>query len=183
LQIEKVPVLGVSFGGMVGQEFALRHPDRVSALALACTSAGGEGYASFPLHEIEALPDGERASAHLRVADLRHTDAWINANPQAWEKRLRLAQASRRGDRDPVGAHKQLEARRWHNTYERLDQLRMPVLLVGGKRDGIAPMANMQAMHAKIAHSKLRFFDGGHMFMVQDKTAYPYIIQWLRDNT
>ena len=36
-------VLGVSFGGMVAQEFAVTHPERVERLALACTSAAAAG--------------------------------------------------------------------------------------------------------------------------------------------
>ena len=34
-------VIGVSFGGMVAQELALRHPERVKRLVLACASPGG----------------------------------------------------------------------------------------------------------------------------------------------
>ena len=50
-------VVGASFGGMVAQELALRHPDKVERLALACTSPGGAGGASYPFHEIPA-PEG-----------------------------------------------------------------------------------------------------------------------------
>ena len=38
LGIETIPVMGVSFGGMVAQELVKRHPSRVSKLVLACTS-------------------------------------------------------------------------------------------------------------------------------------------------
>ena len=46
LEIDQIPVIGVSFGGMVAQEFVLRHPDRISRLVLACTSSGGKGHSS-----------------------------------------------------------------------------------------------------------------------------------------
>ena len=183
LEIKKIAVIGVSFGGMVAQEFALRHPDRVQALVLACTSAGGAGGASFPLHELQNLPATQRAEQHLRVSDVRHTDQWIAANPQAWEKRMALAMSAQRSDRDETGAAKQLEARRHHDTFTRLPSLNMPVLLAGGEFDGIAPPQNMQAIQRQIPQAELRFFAGGHMFLIQDKGAYPFIIQWFKENT
>ena len=53
---ETARVVGVSFGGMVAQEVALRHPERVERLVLACTSSGGAGGASAPLLEYADLP-------------------------------------------------------------------------------------------------------------------------------
>ena len=180
LQIDQIPVMGVSFGGMVGQEFAIRHPDRVSALVLACTSSGGEGGSSYPLHEIEDLPAEERAATHLKVADIRHTDEWIAANPEAWQKRLAMSMAGRREDRDQSGAAKQLQARSFHDVYDRLSSIRVPTLLTGGEYDGVAPPDNMRAIQNQIAGAELQLFEGGHMFLVQDKTAYPFIIEWLK---
>ncbi|XOV85207.1 MAG: alpha/beta fold hydrolase [bacterium] len=182
LNIDQIPVIGVSFGGMVAQEFALRHPDRVRALVLACTSSGGAGGASYPLHELQDLPGEARAAAHLKVSDLRHTGDWIAEHPETWQKRLSLALAAQQTRGNEIGARAQLEARRWHNTYERLCELRMPVLLAGGAYDGIAPVANMQALHAAIQTSELKLFSGGHMFLIQDRDSYPYIIQWLKKN-
>ena len=80
LELDCVPVVGVSFGGMVAQEFVLRHPDRVSRLVLACTSSGGKGNSSYPLHEIEKLEPAERASRHLEVSDLRRDKKWQQEN-------------------------------------------------------------------------------------------------------
>ena len=54
-------VAGISFGGMVAQELAVTAPDRVERLALLCTSAGGVGGSSYPLHELAALSAEERA--------------------------------------------------------------------------------------------------------------------------
>ncbi len=47
-------VVGMSFGGMVAMELAVSYPKRVERLALLCTSSGGRGGSSFPLHELES---------------------------------------------------------------------------------------------------------------------------------
>lgn len=176
----RVPVMGVSFGGMVAQELALRHPDRVSALVLACTSSGGEGGASYPLHELERLDELARAERSLALADTRRDQAWRTANPEKWQSYVTLSLSARRTDRDPVGARRQLAARAGHDTWDRLPALAMPVLLAGGRYDGIAPVANMEALAARIPGATLTLYDGGHLFLVQDKSAYSDIIQWLR---
>ena len=175
----RVPVMGVSFGGMVAQELALRHPGLVSHLVLACTSAGGAGGASYPLHELETLPDDERLVRQLELSDTRRDAQWRAENPERWQTLLSMAAAGARADRDLDGARRQLQARAGHDSYQRLPQLQMPVLLAGGEFDGIAPPANMKALAEQVSQAELRFFAGGHLFLIQDKSAYPHIIQWL----
>ena len=179
LQLDRVPVMGVSFGGMVAQEFALRHPERVKCLVLACTSAGGEGGASYPLHELQDLAPREKAEKHLTIADRRQTADWIAEHPDAWERRVQMSLAAAGPDGVSAGARRQLQARRHHDTYRRLPELAVPVLLAGGEFDGIAPPENMRALARQISGSELEFFSGGHMFLVQDKRAYPFIAEWL----
>jgi 3-oxoadipate enol-lactonase len=82
---ERAAVLGYSFGGMVAQELALRHPGRVARLALVSTSAGGAGGSSYPLHEWAELDDEARVRRLLELADSRRTPQWQLANPALWQ--------------------------------------------------------------------------------------------------
>src|SRR5580658_8057218 len=77
-------VVGVSFGGMVAQELVLRHPGKVERLALACTSPGGAGGASFPFHEIGHLKGEARARHMMPISDTRRDAAWAAANPDTY---------------------------------------------------------------------------------------------------
>ena len=97
LDVGSVPVVGVSFGGMVAQELAVRYPEQVSKLVLACTSSGGAGGASYPLQDFAKLPPEERAIAQIRQADLRHDEAWAAANPERWQRLVGRSPRAGRG--------------------------------------------------------------------------------------
>ena len=179
LHINTIPVMGVSFGGMVAQEFIKRHPSRVSKLVLACTSSGGDGGSSYPLHELEELNEEEKLDLSIKINDLRITDAWIKQNKNLWQSIKEQAKNRNAFKPQPKYLLKQLLARKDHNTYEDLDNIKIPTFLLGGKYDGIAPVLNMEKMHQKIDNSKLEFYEGGHLFLIQDTKAFQDIINWL----
>lgn len=174
-------VIGVSFGGMVAQELALRHPGRVRRLVLACTSPGGAGGASFPFHEIEHLKGEARARYLTPISDTRRDATWAAANPETYEKIIALTAADP-FDGEPgraMGAHRQLEARAAHDTWERLPQIAIPTLIAAGRYDGIALPQTQEKMAARIPGAALAFFEGGHLFMIQDRAAVPAMIAFL----
>jgi len=167
-------VLGVSFGGMVAQEFAVTYPGRVERLALACTSAGGGGGSSYPLQELQELPPQERAAAGLKLADSRWDERWLEAHPadRALAERLTAAQ----DQQDPVAAHAaraQLEARAGHDVWDRLNAITCPALVGYGNYDGTAPAQNSTAIASRIRGAELRGYEGGHLFLFQDPAALP----------
>ena len=181
---ELCPVVGFSFGGMVAQELALRHPHRVERLVLASTSSGGAGGSSYPLHEIAGLPSEDYICRLISLSDTRRDTAWQAAHPEQFRTLYNQIHAGLRvGADEPgrrIGAHRQLEARAHHDTYERLPTLQMPVYICGGRYDGIATPAGMEALLRQIPGGRLELFEGGHLFFAQDPRAVSRIGAFLR---
>ena len=174
-------VVGVSFGGMVAQELALRHPAKVERLVLACTSPGGAGGASYPFHEIQHLKGEARAKHLIPISDTRRDEAWAKANPDAYAQFIAMGAADLYADEPghAMGARRQLEARAAHDTWDRLPDIACPVMIAAGRYDGIALPETQERMAARIPGASLRFFEGGHLFMLQDRTATPAIAEFL----
>ena len=181
---ERCMVMGVSFGGMVAQEFALRYGQRVERLILTCTSSGGQGGASYPLHELAGLGLEDWAQRVVELVDMRRDAAWQAANPAEFQALVdEMLAGLRIGADEPghaMGARRQIEARKDHDTYDRLPSLHMPVLIAAGRYDGIAQVNNQQAMLGQIASAQLELFEGGHLFFVQDPRAYECMSAFLK---
>ncbi len=179
---ESANVLGVSFGGMVAQELVLRHPAKIRRLVLACTSPGGAGGASFPFHEIQHLDREARAKLLVPHNDTRWDDAWAKANPDAYAMMLAMGAADPFGDEPghAMGARRQLEARALHDVWDRLPRIACPVMIAAGRYDGIAKPQTQEGLAARIPGAKLQFFEGGHLFMLQDRAANAAIIAFLQ---
>jgi len=177
-------VMGISFGGMVAQEFGLGYPHRVERLVLACTSSGGAGGASYPLHDLAHLPLEDYARRILQLRDARRHAIWREANPAQFQGMFDETLAGLQAGADEpgrqIGARRQLEARARHDTYDRLLKLQMPVYICGGLYDGIAKPANLKAMQKQIPGSRLELFEGGHLFYIQDRRAFERIVGFLK---
>ncbi|MHB8763830.1 MAG: alpha/beta fold hydrolase [Deferrisomatales bacterium] len=172
-------VLGYSFGGMVAQELALRHPGRVGRLALLATSSGGAGEASYPFETLAHLTPEARARRLVELADTRRDAAWQAAHPEAHRALVEDALAA-----PPSAAtRRRLEARARHDTWDRLPALAVPTLVAGGLHDGISPPANLRALAARIPGARLALFDGGHAFFLQDARAPGVIAGFLAGAT
>ncbi|BCW88656.1 Putative non-heme bromoperoxidase BpoC [Alphaproteobacteria bacterium SO-S41] len=178
---DRVRVMGASFGGMVLLELLIRHPQRVSRAVLACTSPGGAGGASYPFHKLAHLSSDERARTLIPAGDTRRDAAWSAAHPDEYAALIAMVTKAEAA-RDPVaveGYRRQLAARAGHDTWDRLAEIACPVLIAAGRYDGIALPETQHNMAARIPGAKLEFFDGGHVFMVQDRAAFPAMIDFL----
>lgn len=176
-------VMGVSFGGMVAQELVARFPDRVRRLVLACTSSGGAGGSSYPLHELQELSEQDRIMQMIWITDVRNDASWRESNPNALAALIDFAErrASTGADEPDraLGQALQFAARAKHDTFGRLTQFDLPVLICAGRYDGIAPPDNQRNLNRAIPGSELEFFEGGHMFLIQDRSSFTKIAEFL----
>jgi len=189
--LDKLPVyvLGVSFGGMVAQHLAIRHPHLVKKLVLCCCPTGGEGGMSFPIHEWYA-PDitvEDRVGRKIMQANIDRTEEWKKKSPTEWQMSVAvLSRDEKVGVDEPLrteGLMRQLEARKGHDTWEKLPQLcDMEVLVLGSAQDNITPPVLSERLARRIGgrcEHKLDF-GFGHSFIAADPAAMPYVNDWLR---
>ena len=169
-------VLGISFGGMVAQELAATYPDRVSRMALCCTSPGGDGGSSYPLHELASLDPEVRGEVSLGLSDTRFNDQWFLDHPEDEMYRRPIVVTSDADKRR--GELLQLDTRRHHDVWNRLPNVTSEVLIASGTFDGIAPPDNGRAIASRIASSDYREYTGGHMFFIQDRSALKEIVKF-----
>ncbi len=173
-------IVGISFGGMVAQELAATFPERVDRLALLCTSPGGS-LPSYPLHELATLTEAEREPKYLPLLDTRFTPEWLASHDG--DRGLVEMMTARATGKKPTevarGEAEQLDARRRHDVIDRLSGITCPTLVAAGRYDGIAPLANSEAIAARIPNAELRVYEGGHAFFAQDRAAFPDVLEFL----
>lgn len=177
-------VIGVSFGGMVAQELAVTVPERIERLALLCTSPGGAGGSSYPLHELAERSEAERAELALRLLDERFDDDWLARHPgdRALVEARSAAGSTPMSAEQRRGAAAQLEARRHHDVWARLPRVTCPTFVAAGVFDPIAPVSNSESIASRLPDGTLRTYLGGHLFFFQDRQALPDVIAFLRQD-
>ena len=182
---EDVFLAGYSFGGMVAQEIAIGWPKHVKRLTLLATAAGGEGGSSYPLETLFDLPEEERARRSLEVLDLRFTPQWQAKNPEETKERIEATVASyKQFSQEPnavLGARRQLEARAVHNTYDRLNRITCPTLVMAGTYDGQAPMAAQKAMSQAITNCQFEVVEGSHGMLWESEVVFERLIQFMQE--
>jgi 3-oxoadipate enol-lactonase len=163
-------VFGMSMGGMIAQEFALRHPRRVRSLALGCTFAGYLRSHKTDLRSAFELMAGgfskhapeDRAYA-ARAGALLVSDDFLRREPERYHAWFREANhAGRRTER------LQMLAVMRHDAEARLRQLGARTLVLTGDRDRIVPAENSRRLAGLVPGARLIELPGaGHCFPLE----------------
>lgn len=176
----KAQVVGTSFGGMVAMHLALARPELVKRLVLMCTSPGGL-LPSFPLHVLDELDVEAALELRLGLYDNRWdpgADDPIPGLGSIYDFMVTQARVERSLE-DQIGSRRQLAARADHDIARVLGNIGSETLVCAGEYDDLAPPKNSIALVDGIPNARLRVFQGGHFFWLQDPEAMPAIIEFL----
>jgi pimeloyl-ACP methyl ester carboxylesterase len=169
--IDATHVYGVSMGGMIAQDFALRYPDRVISLILGATLCGGSHAVMPDVAANAILFDFERMSrltpeeAAWESLPFLYSQEFIDKNAEL------IKQSIAEQAQNPTPLHsyrRQGQAMVGCDTYDRLPQIKAPTLVISGTADRIVPVENSRILASRIPNAELVLFEGaGHGYLLE----------------
>jgi pimeloyl-ACP methyl ester carboxylesterase len=183
LGIESCIFVGNSMGGLLSIEAAVRHPDRVTAILLACS--GGIPLTTLR-HRMALIPGSLALNAILGPRPIRRAALKNRLVRHAIAARIvhqpkRIQPVHLLEALDGVGARgfgKALRAGLRYDARHRASHLRCPTLIVWGRHDRLLPIWMGQQLHDHIGHSDFVVWeDTGHCPMIEHPERFNELLE------
>jgi 3-oxoadipate enol-lactonase len=177
LELGAVTWIGLSMGGMVGQELALRHPEKVQALVLANTTS--------------AYPAEARAGWDQRIAGVRAggleaivdgaLQRWFHAGFHAEQPHAVAHWRARVLECNPAAYAACCEAIRDVDTTARLPRIGVPALVLASELDQGTPTDMARTISQAIPGARLVVLrDASHLSVLEQPVAFTQALDdWL----
>jgi len=182
LGLDRVDVLGISWGGFLGLMYAARYPGSIRTLAVVGASASRD-FISRAEDNAHRLATPEQWAAYRSLWDGSLTDdesfrrAFEAIRPlYFFNKRLAAASLMARAETRHRIAVRDFIIHKEYAVYDcrsELPRIECPTLVSVGRHDFICPVDQAEEIHALVPHSELAIFDkSGHSPYVEERSAF-----------
>jgi pimeloyl-ACP methyl ester carboxylesterase len=185
LGISKAHVLGISMGGMIAQELVLNHPEKVAKLVLCSTLSQWGGFNQDVSRLMLAMREGASSDELTRiilsfdiVSDFPSdfvkknpfvvsycTSDFAKENPDSWNNYME------RAAKHPISQEaykRQMNAAEKFNAHDRLQQIKVPTLVLQGRKDFGLPPKSGSILAEAIPNAKLVCFEKSNHYLVEE---------------
>lgn len=153
--LKNIVMVGHSMGGAIVQKFALEHPAYLKAIVLVCT---GARLRVAPV-VFEAIKTDYARAVELMTALVFSSKTASQIKTKAAEQMMEI---------EPEVTYGDFEACDRFDIMDKIEQIRLPTLIVCGKEDQLTPVKYSEYFRNKILNSKLEIIAGaGHMVMLE----------------
>ena len=176
LGIAKADVLGISQGGMIAQYLAIDHPDMVSRLILAVTSArSNETIKKAAGAWMEMAKQGNYKGLMIDTAEKSYSESYLKKYRRIYPFIGKIGKP-KSFQRFLIQAASCIS----HNAYSELNKIVCPTLVIGGDCDKIVGTAAASAIADKIRQSELFIYHGlGHAAYEEAKDFHERVLNFL----
>jgi 3-oxoadipate enol-lactonase len=155
LGIPSAHVVGWSLGSCIGQELAIHHPDKVRSLILIATWCRPYPFLRrrFEVQIEIAKTANQRLLGEYSVLHLFRADHLDEHDDEVSQFQRRSLEGPGRSPMETMIAHYRMDIE--HDTADRLSQVKVPVLVLGGQDDALIRAPYQEEVHHRISGSEL----------------------------
>lgn len=174
--IGKFFLLGSSMGGMIAQEYALKHEDRLKGLILADTNIGpGSIMPGEEVLRILSSPSNPNSIDDLGTRMLpAFSENYVRESPEDFHNIIRIRYDERNIE---IKYLQQLAAVVNFSSGDALGRLSLPVLIITGDQDKIVPPGNAKILGNRIKNSlQVTIRNAGHLSMIEKPEVFNRVV-------
>jgi 3-oxoadipate enol-lactonase len=181
--IQRASLVGTSLGGMIAQELALAHPERVDKLVLVATIPGGPRSRPMPLPTTYLFAWAPFMTSQAKLQQFVHA----TLGPETLRRRPKVARRlAARKLAHPQSQHAwraQTEAGMLFDPLGRQRRITQPTLVVQGAADQVVDPGNAEVLAGLVPDARLQRFDrAGHLlYWDQPKRFVRVVADFLTD--
>ena len=159
--IDRAHVIGTSLGGMIAQQLAAEHPDRVDRVVLLSTTPGGAGAYPIPQHTLDLIAKAPTLPPEEALRMFVENALGHDPDPGVTERIMTLRLAN---PQDPAGWAAQAAAGTTFDGSDLTSRIGVPTLVLHGSEDAVIDHRNAQLLIGRILRAEGRVRPGGHLF-------------------